>query len=121
MLYTHHLPFATGSLICRSSLGGMFPYQSQVCVPLPTSHPPPAHRALATVTAELGAPRPSRPNEGSLQVAVDVTPTAAAGAERSNELSVGLERLLERSLRESRCVDLESLCVVADEKVGMTG
>ena len=74
-------------------------------------------RALATVTAELCAPRPARPTEGALQVAVDVAPTAAAGAERSNELSVGLERLLERCLRESRCVDLESLCVVADEKV----
>ncbi|XP_043221251.1 exosome complex component rrp45-like [Amphibalanus amphitrite] len=74
-------------------------------------------RALATVRAELGTPRPSRPNEGTLQVAVDVTPTAAPGADRSNDLTVGLERLLERCLRESRCVDQESLCVVADEKV----
>ena len=67
--------------------------------------------------AELGTPRPARPQEGTLQVAVDVTPTAAAGAERASELTVGLERLLERCLRESRCVDLESLCIIADEKV----
>ncbi|XP_037091530.1 exosome complex component RRP45-like, partial [Pollicipes pollicipes] len=74
-------------------------------------------RVLASVTAELGAPRPARPTEGTLQVVVHVTPTAAAGAERATDLSVGLERLLERCLRESRCVDTESLCIVADEKV----
>lgn len=74
-------------------------------------------RVLATVTAELGAPRPARPNEGTLAVQVDVSATAAPAADRSSELGVSLERLLERCLRESRCVDLEALCVVADEKV----
>jgi len=74
-------------------------------------------RALASVRAEMVAPRPARPTEGTMQIQVDITPTAAPGATRSQELSVSLQRLLERCIRESRCVDVESLCIVADEKV----
>lgn len=36
---------------------------------------------------------------------------------RQSELLVKLNRLLERCLRNSKCVDTESLCVVAGEKV----
>lgn len=36
---------------------------------------------------------------------------------RQSELLVKLNRLLERCLRNSKCIDTESLCVVAGEKV----
>ena len=36
---------------------------------------------------------------------------------RQTEESVELSRLMERCLKESRCVDLESLCIVVGEKV----
>lgn len=34
-----------------------------------------------------------------------------------SEESIEVSRLLERTLKESRCLDLESLCIVAEEKV----
>lgn len=36
---------------------------------------------------------------------------------RQSELLIKLNRLLERCLRNSKCIDTESLCVVAGEKV----
>jgi hypothetical protein len=38
-------------------------------------------------------------------------------AGRQSELAVQLNRLLEKCIKDSRCVDLESLCIVAEEKV----
>lgn len=40
---------------------------------------------------------------------------------RQSELSVKLNRQLERCLRNSKCIDLESLCVVSGEKVNLNG
>ena len=34
-----------------------------------------------------------------------------------SDISVQVNRLLEKCLRESKCVDLEALCIVAEEKV----
>lgn len=39
---------------------------------------------------------------------------------RQSELSVNLNRQLERCLRNSKCIDTESLCVVSGEKVKHT-
>lgn len=64
-------------------------------------------------------PQAVRPNEGLLFVSVEVTAMAAphlAGGSRS-ELGVHLNRMLEKCLKESKAVDLEALCIVADEKV----
>ena len=36
---------------------------------------------------------------------------------RAGDEGVELSRLLERTLKESRCLDLESLCIVSEEKV----
>lgn len=38
---------------------------------------------------------------------------------RLTEEGVELSRLLERCLKESHCVDLESLCIIAGAKVGV--
>jgi len=77
-------------------------------------------RVLAQVTCQVVEPLFSRPNEGVLQVNLDLTGLAAPrfeGGGRPGEESVELSRLLERTLKESRCLDLESLCIVAEEKV----
>jgi exosome complex component RRP45 len=44
---------------------------------------------------------------------------ANAGAEagRQNYLSVHVNRFLEKCIKDSRCVDLEALCIVSEEKV----
>uniref|UniRef100_A0A182MF13 Exosome complex component RRP45 n=1 Tax=Anopheles culicifacies TaxID=139723 RepID=A0A182MF13_9DIPT len=76
-------------------------------------------RALARVTCEVVEPKATRPNEGMLFVNVELGPMAAPhfdGGRQSDEC-VQLNRILERALKDSGCVDLESLCLVSEEKV----
>ncbi|XP_076446479.1 exosome complex component RRP45-like [Babylonia areolata] len=76
-------------------------------------------RVLAHVSGEISCPKARRPNEGVLHVNVDMSPmghpTFEAG--RQTDETVVLNRLLERCLKDSRCVDLEALCIVSGEKV----
>lgn len=76
-------------------------------------------RVLSVVTAELEAPYPDRPNEGSLRFNVEFSPMASPNFEpgRPTENANELARLIERGLRETKAVDLEALCVLAGRKV----
>lgn len=77
-------------------------------------------RVFAQVSCELGTPKASRPNEGTLYINVEMGPMAAPYLETGfplSDMSIQVNRVLERTLRESRCVDLESLCIIAEEKV----
>lgn len=38
---------------------------------------------------------------------------------KPSEACVEVHRVLEKCIRESKCVDLESLCIVAEEKVSL--
>lgn len=76
----------------------------------------------AQASASIAEPSVSRPIEGMLSIYVTYCGSAAArfadvaGSAGSDE-AVEVTRLLERCLKESRCLDLESLCIVAEEKV----
>ncbi|KAM9314954.1 exosome complex component RRP45 isoform 2-T2 [Pholidichthys leucotaenia] len=74
---------------------------------------------MAQVSCELVAPKENRPNEGIMFFNIELSPMASPAFEqgRQSELSVKLNRQLERCLRNSRCIDTESLCVVSGEKV----
>ncbi|XP_069781260.1 exosome complex component RRP45 [Narcine bancroftii] len=76
-------------------------------------------RVLAQVSCELVTPKPSRPAEGIIFFNLELSPMASPAFEpsRQSELLVKLNRLLERCLRNSKCIDMESLCVVARAKV----
>lgn len=76
-------------------------------------------KVLAQVTAEVTQPKATRPNEGLLHFNVEIGPMAAPNFEagKSSDESVQINRIIERALKDSRCVDLESLCITADEKV----
>lgn len=76
-------------------------------------------RVMAQVSCELVAPKESRPNEGIMFFNLELSPMASPAFEqgRQSELSVKLNRQLERCLRNSKCIDTESLCVVSGEKV----
>lgn len=76
-------------------------------------------RVLAQVSCEVVTPRATRPNEGTLFINVEMGPMAAPHFEagRMSEVGVQINRILERAIKDSGCVDLESLCLVADEKV----
>ncbi|XP_069599986.1 exosome complex component RRP45 isoform X2 [Ranitomeya imitator] len=76
-------------------------------------------RVLGQVSCELVAPKMNRPTEGILFFNLELSSMASPAFEsgRSSELLVKLNRLLERCLRNSKCIDTESLCVQAGEKV----
>ncbi|KAG8221851.1 hypothetical protein J437_LFUL003227 [Ladona fulva] len=76
-------------------------------------------KVLAQASCEIQQPKSTRPNEGILFVNVEFSPMGAPHFEigRPTDAAVQCNRLLEKCLKESRCVDLESLCIVADEKV----
>uniref|UniRef100_A0A3Q2YAX0 Exosome complex component RRP45 n=1 Tax=Hippocampus comes TaxID=109280 RepID=A0A3Q2YAX0_HIPCM len=61
-------------------------------------------RVMAQVSCELVAPKENRPNEGIMFFNIELSPMASP--------CVYL-----RCLRNSKCIDLESLCVVSGEKV----
>jgi exosome complex component RRP45 len=98
-------------------------------------------RVLANCVCEVAAPFPDRPSEGlvlcrvvgfycsgflfklvcagTLKFNVELSPMASPAFEagRPSELAVEVARILERTLKDSRVVDLESLCIVPEEKV----
>lgn len=77
-------------------------------------------RVFAQTSCEISVPKASRPNEGTIFINVEMGPMAAPHLEIGFPLTdscIQINRILERTLRESRCVDLESLCIIAEEKV----
>ncbi|XP_055915208.1 exosome complex component RRP45 [Eupeodes corollae] len=76
-------------------------------------------RVLAQVSCELGQPKATRPNEGIMYINVELGPMAGVCYEagRNSDLGVQINRTLEKTFKESRCVDLESLCVTAEDRV----
>ncbi|XP_068718992.1 exosome complex component RRP45-like isoform X1 [Montipora capricornis] len=76
-------------------------------------------RVLGQVSCQVAEPRPNRPTEGQLFINVELSPMASPAFEvgRSTEFSIELNRFMERFYVESRAIDVESLCIVAGEKV----
>ncbi|RNA07885.1 Exosome complex component RRP45, partial [Brachionus plicatilis] len=73
----------------------------------------------AQVSAEIVKPKDSRPNEGIIKINLDLSPMGAQHFEvgKQSEQGVELNRLLERNLKQSRFLDIETLCIRAGEKV----
>ncbi|KAJ8947198.1 hypothetical protein NQ318_015546 [Aromia moschata] len=77
-------------------------------------------KVLAQVSCEIQQPENrSRPSEGILNINIELNAIAAPHFEsgRQSDLQVQLNRLLEKCLKDSRAVDLESLCIKMNEKV----
>jgi exosome complex component RRP45 len=76
-------------------------------------------KIFACVSCEVNQPKTSRPNEGTVFVNVEIGPMAAPHFEvgSSSEVCIFVNRILERTIRDSRCIDMESLCIIAEEKV----
>ena len=79
-------------------------------------------RVSAQVSCSVMEPRATRPNEGNLMIFVEFPPMCSQRFINKSYGNVDEEitevtRLLERCLKESRAVDLESLCIVTEEKV----
>ena len=75
-------------------------------------------RVACRVSAELGRPYSDRPFEGVFTCTAEVSPMASTAFEvgRPSEDEVVMSRLLEKAIRRSRALDLESLCVAAGRR-----
>lgn len=77
-------------------------------------------KVFSQVSCEVSQPKATRPNEGTLFLNVEMGPMAAPHFESGLPLSdacIQINRVLERTLRDSHCIDLESLCIIAEEEV----
>lgn len=74
---------------------------------------------LAGVKADIGAPFPDTPDQGVLTVNAEFLPLASPSFDPGppDENSIELARVVDRSLRESKAIDLEKLCVIPGKKV----
>ena len=76
---------------------------------------------LVGVKMSVGEPFPDTPNEGMLVVNVEFSPLASPDFEPGppDENAVEMARVIDRGIRESKCIDVESLCIKEGEEVWM--
>lgn len=76
-------------------------------------------RVFAQVSCEIAQPKTTRPNEGTIFINLEVGSMAAPHLENGfplTESAIEFNRILEKTIRESKCIDLESLCIISEEK-----
>jgi len=76
---------------------------------------------LVGVKMGVGEPYPDMQNEGVLVVNAELVPVASPTFEPGppNENAIELARVVDRGIRESHCIDLESLCIQEGKEVWM--
>jgi exosome complex component RRP42 len=76
---------------------------------------------IAGVKLNAGEPFPDTPNEGVLMVNAEFSPVASPEFELGppRENAIELARVVDRGIRESKCIDTEKLCIKEGEKVWM--
>ncbi|EDW86478.1 uncharacterized protein Dwil_GK14785 [Drosophila willistoni] len=76
-------------------------------------------KVLAQVSCDIGTPSSARPNEGTLHLNVSLGGVAYLNESQTthDQRFLTLNSLLERTFRNSRSLDLESLCVAAEQHV----
>lgn len=74
---------------------------------------------LVGVKLSVGEPFPDTPDEGILIVNAELVPVASPTFEPGppNENAIELARIVDRGIRESKCIDLEKLCIEEEKKV----
>lgn len=72
------------------------------------------------MSCTLNEPRALRPTEGLIFINVDISEAVCSSYDTGHQphLATHANRLLEKCIKESNCVDLESLCILAGEQVG---
>lgn len=74
---------------------------------------------FAGVKLEIGTPYPDTPEEGSLMVSAELLPLSNPNFEQGppGEESIELARVVDRSIRESKAIDLKQLCITPAVKM----
>ena len=72
----------------------------------------------AGVKFQIMTPYPDRPNQGGLMCSAEVRPVAGRNWEAGppSPESIELGRVVDRGIRESGCIDVDSLCIIPGEK-----
>ncbi|KAK3645706.1 3'-5'-exoribonuclease [Elasticomyces elasticus] len=76
-------------------------------------------RVLCVISSEVVAPYPDRKFDGVLTISCEMSPLMSAGVDtggRPDPSETILTTLLDKSIRRSRSLDTESLCIVAGQK-----
>ena len=76
-------------------------------------------KVIAGVKIETGTPFPDTPDEGMLVVNAEFTPLSSPDFESGppGEDATELARVVDRGIRESKCIDLKKLCKTSGEMV----
>lgn len=71
------------------------------------------------VSCEISKPFEDRPFEGIFNINTEISPMASPSFEsgKSSDDEILVSRLIEKAVRRSNALDLESLCIIAGEKV----
>ncbi|EEB09606.1 exosome subunit Rrp45 [Schizosaccharomyces japonicus yFS275] len=75
-------------------------------------------RVLCHITAQIAKPYPDKPFDGIFTIHTELTPMAHPSLEagRLSDQEVLISRLIETSVRRSRALDTESLCILSGQK-----
>lgn len=76
---------------------------------------------IVGVKLDAGTPYPDSPDEGAMMVSAELTPLASPEFESGPPSIEAIEvaRVVDRAIRESKCIDFSKLCIKKGEKVWM--
>lgn len=74
------------------------------------------------IKMSTGTPYPDAPNEGTMTTSVELRPMASSDFELGppSPASIEIARVVDRGIRESKCIDFSKLCIKPGEKIWMT-
>jgi exosome complex component RRP42 len=74
------------------------------------------------IKLQQGTPYPDAPNDGTLTSSTELRPMASADFESGppSPESIEVARVVDRGIRESKCIDFGKLCIKPKEKIWMT-
>lgn len=76
---------------------------------------------LVGVKMDIGEPYPDNPDEGTIIVTAELSPVASPLFELGppGQEATELARIVDRGIRESKCIDFKKLCIKKGEKIWM--
>jgi exosome complex component RRP45 len=76
-------------------------------------------KVITQISSTIVEPRLTRPSEGIVNIRVDLSLLGSTNYDtsRNSEDCVELTRLLHKGIKDARCIDLETLCIISGEKV----
>jgi exosome complex component RRP42 len=79
-------------------------------------------QVVVGIKMAMGTPYPDAPNDGTMTTSAELVPLASADFEVGppSQTSIELARVVDRGIRESKCIDFGKLCIKPGEKIWMS-